>query len=97
LRLTGVWQPDWDGKARVLGNEHPTQKPVELFAIPMSKHTPLRDIRFEPLCGSASQIIAGEQWGRVVHSTEIKPISVDITVKIWERFSGGHALRKSDH
>jgi DNA modification methylase len=88
LRLTGVWQLDWDGKARVLGNEHPTQKPVELFAIPMRKHTVSGDICFEPFCGSGSQITAGEQWGRVVYAMEISPVSVEVAVMRREKFFG---------
>lgn len=81
------------GQGTVVGNEHPTQKPVELFAIPMRKHTLPGDICYEPFCGSGSQIIAGEQWGRVVYAMEIEPTFVDVTVERWERFSGGHALR----
>jgi DNA modification methylase len=78
---------------RITKNEHPTRKPAELFAIPIRKHTLPGDICREPFCGSGSQIIAGEQYGRIVYAMEIEPIFVDIAVERWERFSGGHALR----
>ena len=29
---SSVWTIDWEGKARVVGNLHPTTKPVEIFA-----------------------------------------------------------------
>ena len=92
--ISSVWQLDWEGKARVVGNEHPTQKPVELFAIPMRKHTLAGDICYEPFCGSGSQIIAGEQWGRIVYAMEISPVFVDVAVKRWEAFSGKVAVQK---
>jgi DNA modification methylase len=78
---------------RITRNEHPTQKPVELFAIPMRKHTLPGDICYEPFCGSGSQIIAGEQWGRIVYAMEISPVFVDVAVKRWEEFSGRCAAK----
>ena len=94
--ITSVWQLDWEGKARVVGNEHPTQKPVEIFAIPMRKHTFEGDICFEPFSGSGSQVIAGEQWGRVVYAMDISPVFVDVTVRRWQEFSGGDAVLEGD-
>jgi DNA modification methylase len=86
--LTSVWQLDWEGKSRVVGNEHPTQKPVELLVIPMRKHTLPGEVCYEPFCGSGSQIIAREQLSRVVYAIEIEPIFVDVTVRRWDEFSG---------
>ena len=91
-KLTSVWQLDWEGKSRIIGNEHPTQKPVEIFAIPMRKHTLQGDICFEPFSGSGSQIIAGEQWGRVVYAMDISPIFVDVSISRWQEFTGQHAV-----
>ena len=59
-----VWAVDWEGKSRIVGNEHPTQKPVEIFARPIRKHTKRGDICFEPFAGSGSQIIAAEMSQR---------------------------------
>jgi DNA modification methylase len=58
--LNSVWEVDWEGKARVVGNDHPTQKPVEVFARPIRKHTRPGDVVFEPFCGSGSQVVAAE-------------------------------------
>jgi hypothetical protein len=62
---------DWDGKARVVGNEHPTEKPVELFVRPIKKHTSVGDVVFEPFSGSGSQLIAAERTGRRCRAIEI--------------------------
>lgn len=85
---TDVWEVDWEGKGRVVGNEHPTQKPVELFARPMRKHTAAGDVVFEPFSGSGSQLIAAEQLGRRCRAIEIQPLFVDAAVRRWEAFTG---------
>ena len=60
--------------------EHPTSKPVEVFAIPMRQHTRPGEIRYEPFSGSGSQIIAGETTGR--------PTSDDLAVVLAARELG---------
>ncbi len=66
-------------------SDHPTSKPVELFAIPMRRHTDPGDICYEPFSGSGSQFVAGEQLGRVVYGLEIQPRFVAV---ILERLAG---------
>ncbi len=91
-----VWELDWEGKKRPTGAEHPTQKPVEIFAIPMRKHTKPGDICYEPFSGSGSQIIAGELAGRCVYALEISPHFVDVAVKRWQMLTGRQARREAD-
>ncbi|TWU12082.1 Modification methylase DpnIIB [Symmachiella macrocystis] len=91
--VDSVWNVDWEGKARVVGNKHPTQKPVELFARPMRKHTRAGDVCFEPFSGSGSQILAAEQLGRRCFAMEIAPTFVDVAVDRWEQFTGQKAER----
>jgi len=75
------------------GAEHPTVKPVEIFAIPMRVHTRPGDICYEPFCGSGSQIIAAEKLGRVCYAMELEPVFVDVAVKRWEEWTGKKAKR----
>ncbi len=70
---TTVWCADWEGKLASVGNAHPTQKPVALFAIPMRNHTRPGDVCAEPFAGSGSQFVAGEQLGRLVYGCELEP------------------------
>lgn len=90
-----VWEIDWEGKSRIVGNEHPTQKPVEIFARPMRKHTQPGDICFEPFSGSGSQLIAAESLGRRCYAMELEPAFVDVAVRRWEAFTGEKAERVS--
>lgn len=91
LGSTSLWRCDWDGKKKVTGNERPTQKPVEIFAIPMRKHTRAGDICFEPFSGSGTQIIAAEKLNRICYAIEIEPYFVDLAVRRWEAFTGKKA------
>ena len=86
--FSSVWEIDWEGKARIVGNEHPTQKPVEIFARPMRKHTKRGDICFEPFSGSGSQIIAAEKEGRRCFAMELEPRFVDVALSRWSKFAG---------
>jgi DNA modification methylase len=90
---TDVWEVDWEGKARVVGNEHPTQKPVELFARPIRRHTKPGAVCFEPFSGSGSQIIACEQTGRRCRAMELEPVFVEVAVRRWEAFTGKKGVR----
>lgn len=86
-----VWEVDWEGKARVVGNSHPTEKPVELFCRPMRKHTRVRDLVFEPFSGSGSQLIAAERLGRRCRALEISAAYVDVAVRRWQEATGSQA------
>ncbi|MCB9833804.1 MAG: DNA modification methylase [Planctomycetes bacterium] len=90
-----VWEIDWEGAARVSGNEHPTEKPVEIFARPMRKHTRPGDLVFEPFSGSGSQLIAAERLGRRCRAIEISPVFVDAAIRRWEKATGKEAILES--
>lgn len=89
--MSSVWEVDWNGKARPVGNEHPTQKPVELFARPIRKHTAPGAVIYEPFSGSGTQIIAAEQLGRRCCAMELEPTFVDVAVRRWQALTGRHA------
>ncbi|MCC6677876.1 MAG: ParB N-terminal domain-containing protein [Phycisphaerales bacterium] len=93
--FNSIWEVDWEGKARIIGNQHPTQKPVELFARPMRKHTQRGAVCFEPFSGSGSQIIAAEREGRRCYAIELEPVFVDVAVKRWQRATGKRAVHEA--
>lgn len=84
---TSVWHVGKDAGVSV----HPTQKPVEVFAIPMRNHTRASEVCYEPFSGSGTQIIAGESLGRRVFAMEIDPRYVDAAVNRWEKTTGKKA------
>lgn len=87
-----IWELNWEGKSRSVDFEHPTVKPVEIFAIPIRVHTLPGDICYEPFCGSGSQMIASEKLNRRCFAMETEPVFCDVTIKRWEDFTGKKAV-----
>ncbi len=90
---SNCWEVDWEGKARCTDNQHPTQKPVRLFELPMLKHTRPGDICLETFTGSGSQVIAAERLNRRCFAVERMPVFCDVIVKRWENLTGKKAVR----
>ena len=89
-----VWQmPTLAGVERP---EHPTPKPLDVFAIPMRQHTRPGEVCYEPFSGSGSQIIAGEANGRRVFAIEISQQYVDVAVRRWQMATGKQATLDGD-
>lgn len=92
-----VWQVDWEGKMRVSRPDHPTQKPIDVFGIPMQKHLRKGEICLEPFSGSGSQLIAGETYGMRVRAMEIQPIFCEAAIRRWEQMTQRQAVRLKEH
>lgn len=86
-----VWAVDFDGKSRNVGNEHPTQKPLEIFARSMRMHTRAGDVVFEPFSGSGSQLVAAEKLARRCRAIELSPVFVDVAIRRWQNLTGERA------
>ena len=87
-----VWEID-----RENDKIHPTQKPVELFIIPILNHTKQGEIVYEPFAGSGTQLIAAEQTGRICYSVEIEPRYVDVILERFFNLTGNDPIRESDN
>lgn len=85
-KQSDVWQV-----ARDRDREHPTQKPVEVCAIPIRCSVPEGGLVLEPFGGSGSTLIAAEQLGRRAAVIELEPRFVDVIVGRWERLTGERA------
>lgn len=83
-----VWFLDWQGRKRNSKGMHPTEKPVEIFARPMRNHTKPGAICLEPFSGSGSQILAGEQEGRIVLASELEPAFAAVALQRFEDATG---------
>ncbi len=92
-KQSDVWEVAHDeSRGGDIGRLHPTQKPVELFRIPMQNHTVAGEVCYEPFSGSGSQIIAGQSIGRRVFAMEQEPVFCDVAVARWEAFTGLKAV-----
>jgi len=76
--------------------DHPTQKPVQLFAIPIRNHTQSGELCYEPFAGSGTQFVAAEQLGRVCYGLEISPAYCDVIIRRWQTYTNARAIRESD-
>ena len=72
--------------------EHPTMKPVPLFAYLIENSSKQDDIILDTFAGSGTTIIACEQLGRSAYCSELDPKYCDVIVDRWEKFTGEKAV-----
>ena len=75
--------------------EHPTMKPVGLFAYQMLNNTKGGDLVLDSFGGSGTTIIACEQHGRFGRAMELDPKYCDVIIKRWQEFTGQKATLES--
>lgn len=67
---------------------HPTQKPVEVCAIPIRNSAPPGGLVYEPFGGSGSTLIAAHMLGRRARVIEFDPLFCDVILRRFARFTG---------
>lgn len=72
--------------------EHPTMKPVPLFAYLIENSSKRDDIVLDTFAGSGTTIIACEQLGRSGYCSELDPKYCDVIINRWENFTGQKAV-----
>lgn len=77
--LSTVWE--FPTQTAFERTDHPTQKPLQLFEIPMRQHTRPGEICYEPFSGSGTQIVAAENLGRRARAVEIAPQFVAVALQ----------------
>ncbi len=85
-----------DFKRPSRNGEHPTMKPVELFAYQIANSSRSGDIVLDSFGGSGTTMIACEQLGRRARLMELDPVYVDVIVRRWQQFTGKKATREND-
>ena len=73
--------------------EHPTMKPVDLFAYQISNSSKSGDIVLDSFGGSGTTMVACETMGRIAYLTELDPRYVDVIVKRYIRTTGKSDVR----
>ncbi len=69
--------------------EHPTMKPVELFAYQIRNSARCGGIVLDPFCGSGTTVIAAELTGRRGRAVEMDPRYADVIRKRWAELVHG--------
>lgn len=86
---TSVWNIDKPRKC----DQHPTMKPVELYANAYLNNSDRGDVVADIYSGSGTAFIAAEQLGRTCYGIEISPQYCDVIVNRWEALTGRKAER----
>lgn len=73
--------------------EHPTMKPVELFAYQMQNSSPEGGIVLDLFGGSGTTIIAAEQTNRHARMMEYDPHYCEVILNRWEQLTGKKAVK----
>lgn len=81
---------DFDKPQR--NGEHPTMKPVELFAYQMENSSKSNDNVLDLFGGSGTTMIAAEQLNRNAFLMELDPRYVDVIINRWENLTGEKAV-----
>lgn len=68
--------------------EHPTMKPVELFAYQIINNTKEKEIVFDNFLGSGTTLIAAQKTGRICYGIELDPKYVDVVIQRWVEYTG---------
>lgn len=71
--------------------EHPTMKPVQLFAKQIENSTKPGDKVIDTFGGSGTTLICAEQLGRTAYIVELDPHYCDVIKKRWENLTGEEA------
>lgn len=74
--------------------EHPTMKPVELFAYQIQNNTKGEDVVLDTFGGSGTTIISSAKTGRVCRMMELDPIYCDVIRRRWTNWAkeNGHEI-----
>lgn len=73
--------------------DHPTMKPVELFAYQIKNSTKKGETVLDLFGGSGTTIIACEQTGRTGYCMELDPKYCDVIIKRYENLTGDTAVK----
>lgn len=73
--------------------DHPTMKPVELFAYQIKNSTKKGETVLDLFGGSGTTIIACEQTGRTAYCMELDPKYCDVIIKRYENLTGDTAVK----
>jgi len=72
--------------------EHPTMKPLALFAYQMQNSTKAGDVVLDSFGGSGTTLIVAEQIGRKARVMELDPHYCDVIIARWEKATGREAV-----
>lgn len=82
----------WECPRPARSEEHPTMKPVELFARAIRNSSDPGEVVLDPFAGSGTTLMACEQTGREARLVEIDPAYCDVIARRWMEATGREAV-----
>lgn len=82
----------WDVPKPHKMENHPTQKPVELFEIAITNSTKGKDTVLDLFAGSGTTLIACAKHQRYAMLMELEPVYCDVAIKRFQEWSGKQAI-----
>lgn len=76
----------------LVSKEHPTMKPIKMFAYEMQCNTKPGENVLDLFGGSGTTMMAAEQTGRDSFLMEFDPKFADVIIDRWEKFTGEQAV-----
>lgn len=71
---------------------HPTCKPISLVADAIRDVSHRGQIVLDSFLGSGTTLLAAERTGRIGYGMDLDPLYVDLTIRRWEKLTGGKAV-----
>lgn len=79
-----------------VSKEHPTMKPIELWAQLIKNSSSRSDVVLDPFLGSGTTLIACERLNRICYGIELEPKYVDVICQRYYNETGIVPIRESD-
>lgn len=83
----------WEFARPASSPDHPTTKPVPLWAQAINDGSKQGETVYDPFMGSGTTVVACEQLGRRAFGIELSPAYCDVIVERWQNCTGGKATR----
>ena len=87
---TTAWEVSRDKRGEYL---HPTQKPVELCAIPVNNSSAEGDLVADCFLGGAGTLLACERHGRRCRGIDLEPKFVAVALERWSKLTNRKPVR----
>lgn len=93
-KIENIIRPGYLGIRKIIpqGDQHPTEKPVELAEFFIRLHSQKGHIVLDPFLGSGSTALAAKKWGRMFIGIDLDRDHVDATIDRLENAEGGGVL-----
>jgi DNA modification methylase len=85
----------WDFDKPSANRQHPTMKPVEMWAYGIGNHTVVNNILYEPFLGSGTTMVAAHQLKRKCYGMELDPKYCQVIIDRMRKLDPSLVIKKN--